>query len=143
MKPWPHGLAIIGCTGLVLLAMPMAGGLLLGGMLWLASERTIYGRSLSPDKWHEARAQFDDCGAPCGWSKAVYVKQWWLPGTSPWFSCRAFVGDGTSKVRLAWLSNDKLLISHGFSSDHVFGVQSCGSVNVKTRFDRTLISEEP
>lgn len=119
-------------------------GLFLGVALWSASERTIYSRQVSPDGRFEARVQFDDCGAACGWAKIVYVKRRWIPSDTPLASCLAFAGDGTGQVRLEWLNDHTLLVRHGFPANQVEdGAALCGSTTIRTHFDRGLISREP
>jgi hypothetical protein len=133
-----------GCLGVVLLAIIGGPALLFGLLLWSASERTIYSRQVSPDERHEARVQFDDCGAPCGWAKVVFIKSRWMPFDSPLASCRAFLGDGTDDVRLEWQDEHTLLVRHGFLPEQVVDVTTaCGAIVIRTRFDASLVSREP
>ena len=144
MKPLQRGLALIGCVGLVIVATPILGGLLLGGLFWLGSERTIYQRISSRDGRTEARVQFDDGGAMTGWSKIVLVRSRWLILDNPWLSCRAFLGDGTDHVKLTWRDDATLVIRHGFSPNKVMDSNgNCGSTKIVTIFDPKLTSDEP
>ena len=144
MKPWQRVLALLGCVGLIVLALPILGGLLLGGLFWLGSERTIYQRVKAPGGWTEARVQFDDGGAMTGWNKIVFVRPSWLVLDNPWLSCRAFFGDGTDHIRLAWRDNSTLLIRHGFAPEKVMDTtKTCGSTRIVTAFDPQLTSDEP
>ncbi|MGS1017881.1 hypothetical protein [Allosphingosinicella humi] len=134
----------LGCLAAAALLVVIGPGLFFGLMLWGASERTIYSRETSPNGDREARVQFDDCGAPCGWTKIVFVKRAWIPSDTPLLSCRAFLGDGTNRVRVAWSGNSKLIVHHGFSAGEIADVvRSCGDVSIVTQFDPTLVSDEP
>jgi hypothetical protein len=134
----------LGCLAIAAAVAVVGPAFLFAMLLWMGAERTVYSRLPSPDGWHEARVQFDDCGAPCGWAKIVYVRGRWLPLDSPFFSCRAFVGDGTDRVRLEWKANERLVIHHGFNQRGSFeSAKACGSIVVMTRFDPSLISPEP
>ena len=133
----------VGCLGTVGLFI-LSPGLLFGLALWAAAERTVYARASSPGGSSEARVQFDDCGAPCGWSKAVFVKKAWFPLDTPGWSCRAFLGDGTDRVRLEWDGRSRLIVHHGFSADNVVDVATaCGTVSIATKFDPRLKSAVP
>jgi hypothetical protein len=135
---------VLGCFGLAALAVVIGPGLIFGLMLFAASERTIYSRERSPDQSLEARVQFDDCGAPCGWAKVVFIKDAWLLPDTPLLSCRAFEGYGTNQVRLKWASNSTLLVRHGFPRREIVDAPgSCGSISVVSQFDPSLVSHEP
>jgi hypothetical protein len=135
------GLGCLAGTAALVIGGP---GLIFGLLLWMASERTLYTRASSPDRSHEARVQFDDCGAPCGWAKAVFIKSRWMPSDSPLFSCAAFWGDGTNRIRLDWCSNSQLIVHHGFQQRGSYDApKACGSISIVTRFDPSLVSDEP
>nr|NUR36664.1 hypothetical protein [Sphingomonas sp.] len=130
-RRWITGVAgVLGCL-IVLLAFP---GILLGAMLTVGSQRTIYERAKSPDGWHEARVQFDDAGAVSGFSRLVFVKHSWNASDEPLLSCRAFWGDGEAKVHLRWLNSSTLVIEHHFAPSNVEAVASnCGAVRIIAR----------
>ncbi|MCR5870445.1 MULTISPECIES: hypothetical protein [unclassified Sphingomonas] len=131
----------VGCLGMAGLLI-LSPGLLFGLALWAAGERTVYARALSPDGSNEARVQFDDCGAPCGWSKAVFIKKAWFPPDTPGWSCRAFLGDGTDRVRLEWDGPSNLIVHHGFFANNVVdAATTCGAVSIGTKFDPQLKSD--
>ena len=126
------------------MATPVLLGLMLAGMFWLASERTIYQRVQSPDQKIEARVQFDDAGAATGWAKVVYIRPKWIPLDTPQFSCRAFWGDGTNNVKLIWTQRNELQIRHGFRKDEVMElVRKCSGTWIVSVFDPTLVSADP
>jgi hypothetical protein len=133
----------IGC--LAATAMALIGGplLLIALMFWLTAERTVYSRAMSPDGSHEARVQFDDCGATCGWAKGVFLKSAWLPLDTPHLSCAAFWGDGTDRVKLEWSDDSTLIIHHGFTEGSFDAAETCGSVSVEVRHVPELVSSEP
>lgn len=134
----------LGCLAIAAAVAIVGPALLFVLLMWMATERTVYSRASSPDGRREACVQFDDCGAPCGWAKIVYVKGRWLPLDSPVFGCRAFVGDGTNRVRLEWKANEQLVVHHGFKQRGSFeAAKACGSIVVTTRFDPSLTSAEP
>jgi len=109
-------------------------GLLLGLLLTLGSERTVFERATSPDGWHEARVQFDDGGAISPFDRLVFVKSSWNPSDAPPLSCRAFWADGEAVVHLRWLNNHELLIEHGFPSRAIEAVTTnCGSIQITTQ----------
>lgn len=133
----------IGCIAITVIFVVLGPGLLFGLMLWSASERTVYSRKLSLDHSREARVQFDDCGAPCGWAKVVLIKRAWLPSDTPLLSCGAFLGEGTNNVRLEWEGNSRLIVHHGFDSGDLVVAKTCGPVSIIDQFDPALISNEP
>ena len=117
-----------------MLFAPVFGGLLLGGMLILASERNVYERVKSPDGWHEARVQFDDGGAVSSFERLVFVKGRFNPSDEPLASCRAFLGHGEAKISLSWQNNNMLLIQHHVAPENVADVATnCGSVRIVAR----------
>ena len=132
-----------GCLAAVVLLIVGGPGLIFGLALWAASERTVYSRVASPNGSQEARVQFDDCGAPCGWAKVVFVKSRWMPSDTPRLSCPAFWGDGTDKVRLEWSGNFKLIVNHGFGTDSFDAAKTCGPVSIIPRYDPALVSTDP
>lgn len=135
---------VLGCLTLSVGLIVIGPGVIFVLLLWAASERTIYSRVASPDGSREARVQFDDCGAPCGWEKAVFVRSVFIPLDSPVFSCLAFQGSGTSRVRLEWVGKERLLVHHGFGArEYAVPASACGSVAISTRFDTSLVSQEP
>jgi hypothetical protein len=106
-------------------------GLLLGSFLVAGSARSIYQRASSPDRWHEARVQFDDGGAVSRFSRLVFVKHSWNVSDEPLLSCRAFWGDGEAEVTLQWLDNNTLLVRHHFAPQNVEATaRNCGSVRI-------------
>lgn len=134
----------LGCMAIILIMVVGGPALLFGLMLWSASERTVFSRHVSPDGRLEARVQFDDCGALCGWEKAVFIKNRWMPSDTPLASCLAFLGDGTGQVRLEWERDRTLLIRHGFLPEHVVdSTSACGDTAIRTHFDASLSSLEP
>lgn len=134
----------LGCLAIILIMIVGGPALLFGLMLWSASERTVYSRQASPDGRLEARVQFDDCGAPCGWEKVVFIKRRWMPSDTPLASCRAFLGDGADGIRLEWQEDRTLLVRHGFRPGQVVdSASACGDTVIRTRFDASLASLEP
>jgi hypothetical protein len=124
----------LGCFGLLLCLVPIVPGLMLGGMLIMGSERTIYQRAVSPDGWHEARVQFDDAGAISSFSRLVFIKHRWNGSDEPLLSCRAFWGAGEEAVHLHWIDSSTLLIQHGFQSQDVEAVADhCGPIRIIAR----------
>ncbi|MBD8639340.1 MULTISPECIES: hypothetical protein [Sphingomonas] len=125
---------IAGGIGFALIIALVAPVFLLGGLLILGSERTIYQRVKSPDGWHEARVQFDDGGAVSGFARLVFVKYRWNVSDTPLLSCRAFWGNGEAKVHLVWKDANTLLILHRFDPKNVEAVaQNCGPIRIIAR----------
>ena len=124
----------LGCVALLLCLIPLVPGLLLGGMLTLGAERTIYERAVSPDGWHEARVQFDDAGAVSSFSRLVFIKHRWTGSDEPLLSCRAFWGAGEEAVHLHWIDSGTLLIQHAFPPQDVEAVADrCGPIRIVVR----------
>lgn len=136
-----YGLGCLAAMAALAVGVPI---LLFGFMIWMTLERTVYSRTTSPDGLQEARVQFDDCGATCGWAKGVYIKSKWLPFDSPHLGCAAFWGDGTNRVRLEWSGNSQLIVHHGFEQRNSYdAAKTCGPISIITRFDPSLVSEAP
>lgn len=128
------GAALVGCVGLVIISAPLLGGLLLGAMLIAASERTVYARSVSPGGQFEARVEFTDCGAICGFERVVFVSRAWLPFDSKVLSCRPFWADGKATVQLHWSTPNSLEILHCFPAQAVRSTpENCANLSVSIR----------
>ena len=130
---------VLGIVALVLL-VPILGGLMLGVGLSIGSKRTVYERSLSPNGNREARVQFDDCGAACGFDRIVFVKRSWL-NDQPLLSCRAFLAEGEEPITLTWIDNQHLVIRHGFRPQDITAVAShCCDVTIDVQPDAGLLN---
>lgn len=105
------------CVLLGLGLLVLVPGLGLGLLLIAGSERTIYKRATSPDRWNEARVQFDDAGAISGFERLVFVKHAWNPSDAPLLSCRALWGHGQAKIDVHWIDSSTLLIRHHVSPE--------------------------
>jgi hypothetical protein len=133
-RTFGKGAALIGCVGLVIVSAPLLGGLLLGGMLVAGSERTVYARSLAPDGRLEARVEFTDCGALCGFARVVFVSRAWLPFDSKMLSCRPFWAEGDANVHLHWSAPKSLMIEHCFSAEDIRpSPENCSDLSVSIR----------
>jgi hypothetical protein len=126
----------VGAAGFVvmMIALILGPGSLLGFFLIFGSQRTIFERALSPDALHEARVQFDDAGALSTFDRMVFLKSRWNPSDAPLLSCRAFWAEGVGIVHLRWLNRHELLIQHDFPPRAVKAVSAgCGSIQIATR----------
>lgn len=109
---------LLGMTALIA-AVPLGFMLLFAYAMSSGTGRTIYSRALSPDGALEARVQFDDCGAACGFSRLVFIKRHGLGDKPSLSSCRAFWAKGEEPVSPEWTGNRTLLIRHGFQASEV------------------------
>lgn len=122
----------VGCLAVIGVVVLLGPGVLLGIALSVGAQRTIYGRAVSPDGWHDARVQFDDAGAVSSFSRLVFVKHHWNQSDEPLLSCRAFWAEGEAPVHLRWLDNRTLLIQHGFSASDVQATADrCGPIRIE------------
>ena len=131
------------CLVIAVFLIFVGPGGILGLALFAGSQRTIFERSTSPDGSYEARVQFDDCGAPCGFARVVYVRSAWFDLDSPRWSCRAFVGDGIAPVSLSWSDDRTLVIAHGFAlSDVGDVVAACDGVRIIVATPESTVAAE-